>query len=263
MRRNKKKARNKKQLGPPPEGYILVRSEKHGDFYRKKKSPEKATLNDALKASNKQLAAANVYAKAIKDALDPFRKNIEDGTLWNDLVSLFKKQIKNDGRINFKVLDEFECHSEFPLTRFMHREVTAMVSAEGKQLDVEVITYGDVRAKWEKAKEYRQILIVVFYDADLKSAIESKTVFFPLGNEKRNKQVESFTIPDKANMALLALRCDFWKDGSVGGRPRRALEILKVVCLNNLPDGKFDDAKPSMDWTPGLKHSEQRESGSG
>ena len=221
---------SKRKLPPPPEGHVLVHSEAYGDHYRKKRK-EKPKLSDDMKNSSTNMKDANLYAKAVKDALDPFRKKIEDGKLWNRLVSLFKKQLKKEGRVNLQALEQFQCHSKFPLTRFMHRQLTAVVSEESKTLQVKVTTYGDIKTKWEKAEEYRQILIVVFYNADLDADFESKTVYFPLGNEKRNNQQESFPIPGKAIIALVALRCDFWKDGQVGGSGRKALEILRVMDL--------------------------------
>ncbi len=61
-----------RKLPPAPEGWVLVKSNAYGDHYRRKRGTVKpAGLNEALKLSNELMANADVYAKAIKDALDP------------------------------------------------------------------------------------------------------------------------------------------------------------------------------------------------
>jgi hypothetical protein len=220
-----------RKLPPAPDGMVLVRSKAYGDHYRRKRGTVKpARLNDDLKLSTKLIGAADQYAKAVKDALDPFREDFKDGKLWQRLVRLFKKQLREVRQVDLKALEEFECHTLFPLVRILHRDITASVSAQRKTLEVEVMTYGDVKADWEKAADYRQILIVVFYDAKLDADVVSETVYFPLGQEKRNKQKVSFSIPPKAVTALVALRCDFWRKGRpAGGNGRKGMEILRVV----------------------------------
>lgn len=220
-----------RKLPPAPEGMVLVKSEAYGEHYRRKRGTVKqARLNDDLKLSTKLIGEANKHAKAVKDALDPFRVKFEDGRLWGRLVGLFKKQLGKDGHVDYKALEEFQCHTRFPLVRILRRDITASVSAKHKALEVEAMTYGAVKARWEKAEQYRQILIVVFYNARLDADVASDTVYFPLGKEKRNKQQVRFPIPRKAVTALIALRCDFWGNGGpVGGNGRKGMEILCVV----------------------------------
>jgi len=220
-----------RKLPPPPEGWVLVKSDAYGDHYRRKRGTVKPVeLNDALKLSNKLMADADVYAKAIKDALDPFREKFEDGTMWSRLVKLFKRQLKKNGRVELKALEEFECHKKFHLRRILHRQLSVSVSDQNKTLEVEAMTYGALKARWEKAEDYRQILIVVFYDAKLDANVFSDTVILPLGKSKRNVQKVSLAIPDQSVTALIALRCDFWhNEGPAGGNSRRGMEILQIV----------------------------------
>ena len=150
--------------------------------------------------------------------------------MWSTLLSLFKKQLWRDGVIDLKALEQFQCHSEYPLTRLFQRKISASVSS-GATLDIEVITHGGVKTRADKAKDYRQILIVIFYNNDLETSVVSETAFFKLGVEKRNKQNASVPIPENSIAALVALRCDHWKDGPAGGLSRRGLEILKAIDL--------------------------------
>lgn len=92
------------------------------------------------------------------------------------------------------------------------------------------MTYGAIKARWENAEEYRQILIVVFYDAQFNATTASETVVLPLGKSARNKQKVNFAIPRRAVTALIVMRCDFWRnEGTAGGNSRRGMEILKVM----------------------------------
>jgi hypothetical protein len=212
---------------------VLVRSDAYGDHYRRKRGTVKPVeLNDALKLSNALMADADVYAKAIKDALDPFREKFEDGSMWSRLVKLFKRQLKKNGRVELKALEEFECHEKFHLRRILHRQLSVSVFEQNKTLEVEAMTYGALKARWEKAEDYRQILIVVFYDAKLDATVSSDTVILPLGKSKRNVQKLSLAIPDQSVTAIITLRCDFWRnEGPAGGNSRRGMEILQVVDL--------------------------------
>jgi|GEM_PF-3353739 len=225
-------AKKSKRIHPVGEGKILVKSKRYGDHPRSKRGTIKvAVLNDDMKVSGDQTKLANRYAKAIKDPLDPFREMFHDGTMWTTLLSLFKRQLWRDGLVDLKALEEFQCHSEYPLTRLFQRKISASVSAQGVTLDVEVVTYGGIKTHSEKAKDYRQILIVIFYDDNFEPTVESETVFFKLGIEKRNKQNVSIRIPGGSIVALLALRCDHWKNGPAGGYSSRGLEILKLIDL--------------------------------
>jgi hypothetical protein len=222
-----------RKLPPPPDGWVLVKSNAYGEHYRRKRGSIKpAELNDALKLSNALMADADVYAKAIKDALDPFREKFEDGTMWSRLVKLFKKQLKKNGRVELKALEEFECHKRFHLRRILHRQLSVSMSDQNNTLEVEAMTYGALKARWEKADDYRQILIVVFYDTKLDAKVSSDTVILPLGKTKRNVQKVSLAIPDQSVTAIITLRCDFWRnEGTAGGNSRRGMEILQVVDL--------------------------------
>ncbi|MEJ1240592.1 hypothetical protein WBG78_20785 [Chryseolinea sp. T2] len=228
---SKSGAKKAKKIHPVGEGKILVKSKTYGDHPRNKRGTIKeAVLNDDMKLSGSQTKLANLYAKAVKDPLDPFREKFHDGTMWSTLLSLFKKQLWRDGLVDLKSLEEFQCHSEYPLTRLFQRKISASVSS-GATLDIEVITHGGVKRRSEKAKDYRQILIVIFYNDDFKPTVESETAFFKLGIDKRNKQNVSVPIPKGSIVALVALRCDHWKDGLAGGFSRRGLEILKAIDL--------------------------------
>lgn len=100
------------------QGLTRVRSKSYKDHVRaarKKGTP----VNAAFRQSGKEMVRANVPAKLIKDALDPYRGDFKCGRFWSRLVSLFKGQIKQKGRIDFQVLEGMELSAEYPLTRFV------------------------------------------------------------------------------------------------------------------------------------------------
>lgn len=221
----KKKKRSKRK--------VVVNSAAYGKHKRSKRGTIKpAVLNDDLKASSEHLTRANVYAKLVKDALDPFRDKFQDGTMWSRLVKLFKKQIRDNGIVDFTALAEFQCHQKFALTSILNREISAAV--ENDVLRVEATTHADVKARWEKADRYRQILFVCVYDGKRKVHVESDTVFLPLSKSKTNKQELSFPVPKGSVTAWIGIRCDFWHDGSAaGGNSRKGMEIVTVVDLRS------------------------------
>jgi len=99
------------------QGVTVVRSRAYGHHIRKART--KFTLSEEMKQSTDFMKEANVYAKAFKDAIDPYRRDFRDGFLWQRLVSLFKKQLKEKGLADFKVLDGVELNKFYPLSRIV------------------------------------------------------------------------------------------------------------------------------------------------
>jgi hypothetical protein len=101
-------------------GVTVVRSRACGDHIRKART--KFTLSEEMKKSTEKLKLANVYAKAFKDAVDPYRRDFRDGQLWQRLVSLFKTQLSKEGKVDFKILDGQELNKIHPLDRIIFTE---------------------------------------------------------------------------------------------------------------------------------------------
>jgi hypothetical protein len=105
------KSRSIFKLSGTLKGITHVSSTAYGDHVRAARGTyTPVTLNESFKESGKALQLSNVFAKLIKDALDPYRANFKDGTLWRRLVSHFRQQLKdNNNGVDFRSLLGFQC----------------------------------------------------------------------------------------------------------------------------------------------------------
>jgi hypothetical protein len=101
-------------------GITFVKSPTYGDHIRAARGThKKAQVNDAFKKASARLLSANIPAKIIKDAIDPYRSDLMGGLLWQRLVSMFRKQLMNHGAFDFSNIEPFEIHADYPLERFL------------------------------------------------------------------------------------------------------------------------------------------------
>jgi hypothetical protein len=213
----------------------MVDSRTYGEHIRAARGTYKpALINDALKKSGELIKVANGYAKAIKDAFEPFREGHKEGTMWYRLVSIFRLQLGAKGYVDLLGLEGFDFNTRHPLHRLFTRNVEALLSPN-KTLDLTAKTtcYLKQLAK-EKADSYQQTLVVVFYDADFEATTLSESTVFPLVNDKTHEQKASIPIPDFSTTAVVALKCEFCQKGvPMGYITRKGMEIVKVVDVGS------------------------------
>ena len=74
-------------------GVTFVKSKRYGQHVRSKRGLyTKVKVNDSLKENNEQLSSAVSPAKLIFYAI---RDEHKDGTLWNRLLNIYRKKIKD------------------------------------------------------------------------------------------------------------------------------------------------------------------------
>lgn len=145
-------------------GLTFVRSRTYGDHVRAKRGTYKsANVNEALKHESKTLLRANVPAKIFKDAIDPYRGELTGGMLWQRLVSMFRKELKEHGACDFAKMERFEIHADYPFKRFLHVEPT--IKFEKKKSILKVDLRYDSHPRFVKAKSvsgYRLTVLAYF-----------------------------------------------------------------------------------------------------
>jgi hypothetical protein len=147
-------------------GLTFVKSRAYGDHVRAKRGTyKKAELNQAMKEGSAKLKVANVHAKIFKDAIDPHRVNIVDGTFWQRLLSLFRRQLNTGGAIDFSQMVGFEIHSRHTSKRFI--QVNPTIKFNRKKFLLEVDLHYSQPPTFKKSKYvdgYRLTIIGVFPD---------------------------------------------------------------------------------------------------
>jgi len=191
-------------------GLTFVRSRTYGDHVRAKRGTYKnAGVNDTLKQESKVLVSANIPAKIFKDAIDPYRSNIMGGTLWRRLVSMFRKQLKDPGSIDFGKIGRFEIHADYPFERFLFVQPTIKVAKEKPLLHVHVGYDHHPRFRVNGINGYRFTVIGIFPDLKKQTArtmaIESNVISLSGIIKPLDVQLE---IPAKAKSFIVCIRIE-------------------------------------------------------
>jgi len=192
-------------------GTTHVNSKTYGEHVRAARGTHKeAVLNNAFKKSADDLMLSNLPAKIIHDALAPLRQNFGGGMLWQELVSLFKKQYRDKGGFDFTALTKCEIHKSYPLSRLI---TFSKVHAEGDTATGSVtftLGYeGAFQFKRNYIDGYRfsvQAMFPVMEDKMAYAEVQQLPVL-PL---LRKPQLHhfTFTIPAKATVVLFAVKLE-------------------------------------------------------
>lgn len=105
----------------PADGMVNVNSKAYGVHQRRKRGTVKpADVNDSFKAASRMLLTGSRLARLVKNAIDPYRKPIYDGTLWSRMLSQFYRQAKQSGQLDFRAIEGLEMNREHPLVNIMN-----------------------------------------------------------------------------------------------------------------------------------------------
>lgn len=208
------------------QGMTTVKSRAYGDHIRKART--KFTISKGMKDSSAVLKKANVYAKAFKDAIDPYRRECRDGMMWQRLVSLFKRQLKKTGSADFHVLELQELNKVHPLNRLISSQVT-VVSTE-KTLSLHV-TSTLIQDPTGRAEGYIQTVIVLFVNDALNVQTFSEDASFAM-DTRHNLQELNFDIPQGATTAIVVIKCNLSADDKpLNLQKGMGMRVAKVVEL--------------------------------
>jgi hypothetical protein len=217
----------------------FVKSRAYGDHVRAKRGTyKKAKLNQGMKEGSARLKEANVPAKLFKDAIDPYRKDLIDGTMWQRLTSLFRRQLKDDGKVDFTRIVGFEIHSRYTFEKFM--EVPSVeyrrVNSATLQIDLKYATHPSF-TKTKYVDGYQLSVIAIYGDLKKKKSAKTKVFTSPvidLSAEAMGFQA-NLEIPRGAETFLLCVKLAGCEKGKVsnthttkGIRVIDAANVLKV-----------------------------------
>lgn len=153
-----------------------VKSLAYGDHVRAPRGTYKtATVNSAFKKESRKLVSCNIPAKIFKDAIDPYRKDMKDGTLWTRLLAMFRKQLDALGGFYFSQIEPFEIDTAHPLGRFLNARTKIVFDRKKSVLKVSVMC--GMHPKFNKSSfidGYRLSVIGLF--PDLEEESEESTV---------------------------------------------------------------------------------------
>jgi|SRR5688500_7380349 len=152
--------------------YTFVKSRRYGDHIRAKRGThKKAKLNKSFKEQIKKIPGANLHAKIFKDAINPYRRKWEDGTMWNRLISMFMKQFDVHGAFDFSKLEPFEIHDHYTLEKLINMESEIGPDKKRSRLHVNLsYVMHPVFRKKSLRDGYQLGVIGVFPDLKKKSA---------------------------------------------------------------------------------------------
>lgn len=211
-----------------------VKSAVYGDHVRSPRGTHTpVTINEVLKESGEDLTQANVPAKIIKDALEPFRKNFKDGKLWTRLVSHFKKEIKTHQAIDFRRLEGFEFHESHPLDRLTTVKAAVFPDVAQSVARIDLEYYHPLFRSAPGIDGYRITLIGVYPSLDAKTAITTSTLLPPMPSENTQYQTSVvLSMPAGAETILLCVKLEGCMRSELSGNLRaKGMKIVRAVAV--------------------------------
>ncbi len=194
--------------------FTFVQSKAYGEHVRMKRGTHTPiTINDAFKRSGKTLVKANRYAKIIKDAFEPYRATIKDGTAWSRLVALFKKTLTAGKPIDYTFLKGFEFHSKHSLGSIAALYVTAVKDKKKNVLKLSCTGQTSFPDRL-RIDSYRLTIIVVFPLAKEKTSVVSSAEFISGAPGKRYNYQTEILLPKKFDAIVIGVKVNGIKERS-------------------------------------------------
>jgi len=209
-----------------------VDSRSYGEHIRAARGTHKpAVLNDAMKDEGKKLASAVAPAKLIKDALNPYRQDFYGGQMWQRLVSIFKRQLKIKGTIDFNELTNFEIYKEYPLSRFAIFTLNSQYDKNSSTLTVTLSYPLPLFKKVTYLTHYRLNIIGLFPFGD--KALTNITSSEVMACQAEPKEIQlTLPVPSEAALALLCIKLEGYENGAPAkGLTTKGMAIVKMMSL--------------------------------
>jgi hypothetical protein len=210
-------------------GLTFVKSRAYGAHLRAKRGThKKAEVNDALKQEIKRLVSANIPAKIIKDAIDPYRGTMLGGTFWQRLLSLFRKQLKESRAIDFANIAPFNVYEDLPFHRFLVIEPSVSLVKKNSILEVTIDYHDHPKFKVKAVDGYKLTVIGIFPDLKKKLAktvaVESDVIKITGAISWLHVQL---AVPAKATSYVVCIKIEGCAGGKVAGmRMAMAMQIF-------------------------------------
>jgi len=198
------------------QGNTFVKSKAYGDHVRAARGTHKpAVVNEALQESSRKIQEANVPAKMLKDALDPYRQHFKGGSLWQRLVSVFRAQLRTTGTIDFTALADIEIHEHYPVSRFLKVTPQVVHDAAANTLRVHLEYERHPKPKgMSYLDSYQLTMIALFPDLEHKAVDTTAACSGILFNkDKYAPIVMTLPVPAGARAFVLCLKVEGCEQG--------------------------------------------------
>ncbi|HEY3402604.1 MAG TPA: hypothetical protein VGK59_04395 [Ohtaekwangia sp.] len=187
-------------------GKITVKSSTYKVHVRNKRGTHKpAVLNDACKEASARLLNANIPAKIINDAIEPYREQFSRGQLWQRLVSHFRQQLRESSVPDFSTLRDMDVQENYPLSHALCSRTEVSADRAAGTLHARLICNLAPKFRYTGSLTgYRIGMVVIYPDVAEKSAdtADAYTPVFGLGEEPGTVV---FTLPLKENATQVVL----------------------------------------------------------
>lgn len=209
----------------------FVDSRTYGEHVRVKRGTHKpADVNESFKENSNYLIGANGPARMIKTALDPYCKNFVYGQLWQRLVSLFRAQLKEHGRIDLSALEGLEVNVKYPLGRFLLMKASAVADATLATLQVTLFYDAPPQFKRSKHIDGYQLSVIALYP-DIKTGIATTAMATSPLMELKSKVKElqfQLPLPPGAEVYLLCVKLEGMEQGrNPGGMATKGMRFVR------------------------------------
>lgn len=187
--------------------YTVVKSRRNGDHVRAARGTHKeAKLNETCERERKNLMTAVTPAKILKDALDPYRQDFKDGGLWQRLVSIFQRQIRECGAFDFSKVEPFDLYPDYPFDRLVHSfECTCVAVKRNGQLSVNVSWEGHHKTRSRNVDGFKVEAIGIFPDTERNTADTIHTDSVITGTGPAHLEV-TLPVPAPASSFLVCVK---------------------------------------------------------
>jgi len=210
----------------------LVKDPRYGEYLRAARGTLKpALLNDACKASSERLVTANLAAKAIYNAI---RNEHKGYFLWNQLVSMFRQQLKAGIPFHLNDLKNLECHHEYRLEKLVTctEDLVKVTEKEGMlQIELCIKQHPDWSyLNWKRDFQYRLSIVTVFPDLQTGSFVKD-TAHGPVTALTAPIEPLSFevVVPAHAKNYLVFLLATVCENGQAASLPRvRGMRVMAM-----------------------------------
>lgn len=189
------------------DGMTHVQSKTYGEHIRKARRA--GEVNETLKDNSRQIVAANVPARLIKNAIDLYREDFTGGQLWQRLVSHFKKELKEKQAIDVLALKDTEVNEHYPLSRIFSEVVSIKLDSDERILKI-IISKGCVpNFKRKYIDGYRLSAIGIFPDfaAGTAESLSQASEILSIA-EKSGDITFEFNLKENWQQYLICLKLD-------------------------------------------------------
>lgn len=194
-----------KSASPENAEKIVVKSRTYKKHYRHKRGTfTEVVLNEACQQASARLMNANVPAKIIKDAVDPYRI-FKGGQLWQRLVSYFRLQLREYGFFDFARFHDMDIEKRYTMLRLMSFSTEVRSDSTTGEMVVKLNCHCAPNFRYPQSLTgYRIGVVAIFPDVEQKTAF-SAVAYTPTLNLNESAGTKLLKLPMVQNATQVVL----------------------------------------------------------